>query len=161
MVSSRLPLSKSSRPFYNPFVTVPKAPIPIGIIVTFMFHFHSFCNSLARSMYLSLFSHSFIFILRSAGTAKPTILQILIFLLIIIRSSFLSEYYYYHDFTPLSQCDSKSPRVSRTLLSILVDLNNAVVWMVSIYSPISNSSNLLLYDFGDRSQYANYNWYHC
>ena len=27
--------------------------------------------------------------------------------------------------------DSKSPKVSRTLLSILLDLNNAVVWMVS------------------------------
>ena len=77
MVSTRLPTSKSSRPFNNPLVTVPKAPITIGIIVTFMFD--SFFNSLARSRYLSLFSHSFSFILWSAGTAKSTILQIFFF----------------------------------------------------------------------------------
>ena len=77
MVSTRLPTSKSSRPFNNPLVTVPKAPITIGIIVIFMFH--SFFNSLARSRYLSLFSHSFGFILWSAGTAKSIILQIFFF----------------------------------------------------------------------------------
>ena len=38
MISTRSPTSKSSRPFNNPLVTVPKAPITIGIIVTFMFH---------------------------------------------------------------------------------------------------------------------------
>ena len=54
MVSTRSPTSKSSRPFNNPLVTVPKAPITIGIIVTFIFN--SFFNSLARSRYLSLFS---------------------------------------------------------------------------------------------------------
>ena len=60
---------------------VPKAPITIGTIVTFMFH--SFFNSLARSRYLSFFSHSFNFILWSAGTAKSTILQIIIIIIII------------------------------------------------------------------------------
>ena len=35
--------------------------------------FHSFFHSLARSRYLSFFSHSFSFILWSAGTAKSTI----------------------------------------------------------------------------------------
>ena len=60
-VSFRPPTSKSSSPFNNPLVTVPKAPITIGIIVTFIFHI--FFNSLARSRYLSLFSHSFSFIL--------------------------------------------------------------------------------------------------
>ena len=49
MVSTRPPTSKSSRTFNNPLVTVPKAPITIGTIVTFMFH--SFFNSLARSRY--------------------------------------------------------------------------------------------------------------
>ena len=38
MVSTRPPTSKSSSPFSNPLVTVPKAPITIGIIVTCMFH---------------------------------------------------------------------------------------------------------------------------
>ena len=77
MVSTRPPTSKSSSPFNNPLVTVPKAPITIGIIVTFMLH--SFFNSLARSTYLSFYSHSFSFILESAGTAKLTILQFLFF----------------------------------------------------------------------------------
>ena len=68
MVSTRKPTSKSSSPFNNPLVIVPKAPITIGIIVTFMFH--SVFNSLARSRYLFFFSHSFRFILWSAGTAS-------------------------------------------------------------------------------------------
>ena len=36
--------------------------------------------------------------------------------------------------------DSKSHQVSRILLGILADLNNAVVWIVSIHHPISNFS---------------------
>ena len=74
MVSTRPPTSKSSRPFNNPLVNVPNAPITNGTIVTFMFH--SFFNSPARSRNLSLFSRSFSFSLWSAGTAKSTILQI-------------------------------------------------------------------------------------
>ena len=35
----------------------------------------------------------------------------------------------------------KSPEVSRTLLSILTDLNSAVVWMVPTHPHISNSSS--------------------
>ena len=83
IVSTRPLTSKFSRPFNNPLVTVPNAPITIGIIVTFMFN--SFFNSLARSKYLSFFLLSFKFILWSAGTAKSTILQILFLLLIIMR----------------------------------------------------------------------------
>ena len=89
MVSTRLPTSNSSSPFSEPLVTVPNAPITIGIIVTCMFH--SFFSYRARSRYLSLFSHSFSFILWSAETAKSTILQVLFFLLIIIRSGLLAE----------------------------------------------------------------------
>ena len=88
IVSTCPPISKSSRPFNNPLVIVPKAPITIGTIAPFMFH--SFFNSLARSRYLFFFSHSFSFILWSAGTAKSTILQILFFLLIIIKSGLLA-----------------------------------------------------------------------
>ena len=88
IVSTRPPTSKFSRPFNNPLVIVPNAPITIGTIVTFMFH--SFFNSLARSRYLSFFSLSFRFILCSAGTAKSTILQILFLLLIIMRSGLLA-----------------------------------------------------------------------
>ena len=80
MVSTRPPISKSSRPFNNPSVTVQKSPVTIAF----------FFNSLARSRYLLFFSYYFSFILWSAGTAKSTILQIF-FLLIIIRSGFLAE----------------------------------------------------------------------
>ena len=79
MVSTRPLTSKSSMPFYNPLLTVPKAPLTIGTIVTH--RFYCFFNSLARSRYLFFFffffSHSFSFILWSAGTAKSTILQVL------------------------------------------------------------------------------------
>ena len=76
IVSTRPPTSKSSRPFSNPLVIVPNAPLTIGTIITFMFH--SFFNSLARLRYLSFFSLSFRFILWSAGTAKSTIIIIII-----------------------------------------------------------------------------------
>ena len=80
MVSTRPPTSKSSSSFSNPLVTVPKAPVTIGIIVTRMFHSLFFFNSLARSWDLSFFSCSFSFILWSAGTAKTTIVIIIPFL---------------------------------------------------------------------------------
>ena len=37
-----------------------------------------------------------------------------------------------------SLSDSKYHQVSMTILSILVDLENAIVWMLSSRSPISN-----------------------
>ena len=87
IVSTRLTTSMSSRPFNNPLVIVPKAPITIGTIVTFMFH--SLFNSLARSRYLSFFSLSLRFILWSTGTAKRQFCKFS-FLLIIIRSGLLA-----------------------------------------------------------------------
>ena len=69
---------------------MPNAPITIGTIVTFMFL--SFFDSLARSRYLSFFSLSFKFILWFTGTANSTILQILFFLLIIMRSGLLAGF---------------------------------------------------------------------
>ena len=105
MVSTQPPTSKSSRPFNNPLVTVPKAPITIGIIVTFMFH--SFFNSLARSRYLSLFSHAFSFILWSAGTAKSTILLIFWFCWLLLGLVFgprLSDSFVYQSPTGVCAC---------------------------------------------------------
>ena len=47
-----------------------------------------------------------------------------------------------------SLSDNKSSQVSRTILSILTDLNNAVIWMVSTHPVISKSfspcTNLLM-----------------
>ena len=61
-----------------------------------------------------------------------------------VRSSRM--YYYYCEFFKSalaevfywSLSDSKSSQVSRTLLNILADLNNTVIWMVSACSTISN-----------------------
>ena len=89
IVSTRPPISKSSGPFNNPLVTVPNAPITIGTIVTFMFH--SYFISLARSRYLSFFSLSFRFILWSVGTAKSSILQILVFTPLRVFTSALTD----------------------------------------------------------------------
>ena len=50
MVSTRPLILKSSNPFTNPLVTIPRAPIAIGITITFMFH--SFFNFLARLLLL-------------------------------------------------------------------------------------------------------------
>ena len=103
IVSNRPPTSKSSRPFNNPLVILPKAPITIGTIVTLMFP-NFFKNSLARSSYFSFFSHSFSFILWSARTVKSTILRILSFLKkIILRSGLLAG-------IRCSVCMSKSHR---------------------------------------------------
>ena len=88
IVSTPLPNCKSSRFINNSLFIVPKAPITIGTIVTFMFH--SFFNSPARLRYLSFFLHSFSFILWSAGTAKSTISQILFFVVDIIWPGLLA-----------------------------------------------------------------------
>ena len=147
MVSTRPPISKSSRPFNNPLVIVPKAPITIGTIVTFMFH--SFFNSLARSRYLYFFSHSFSFILWSAGTAKSTILQVLFFLFIIIRSGLLVGIRW-------SVCMSKSHRslcVSFSRTGTGFCIYHLFVWsnlnflLISQWITLPTQSCLVLYSF--------------
>ena len=84
MVSTRPPTFKSSSPFYNPLVSVPKVTITIAITVIFMFQ--RFFHFLARSRYISFitFSLSFIQFIQCILTARPTILQVLFRLLIII-----------------------------------------------------------------------------
>ena len=148
MVSTRPPTSKSTSPFSNPLVTVSKAPITTGIIDTCMFH--SFFNSLARSRYLSFFSHSFSFILWSAGTEKSTILQVLFsFFLIIIKSGFLAEISW-------SVCIPKSHRslcvsFSRTVAGLCI--YHLFVWSnfsflhISQWITLPTQSCLVLYSF--------------
>ena len=124
MLSTRLPASKSSSLFNNPLVTVPKVPITIGIIVTFMFH--RFFNFLARSRYLSFVSLSVSFILWSAGTAKSTIFQIFFL-------SFFNDYYkvsllllFKWWFSLESEWQQVYTQISRILEWLLVDFNSAV-----------------------------------
>ena len=77
-------ISKSSCPFTNHLVTVPRAPITTGKTVTLMFY--SFFNSLTRLWYSSFISLSFNFTLWFAGTAKSTIQEVLFFFVIISSS---------------------------------------------------------------------------
>ena len=51
----------------------------------------------------------------------------------------------------LSLRDSKTPQVSRTLLLILVDLNNTIIWIVSIRLLIPKSPSLFSKSSGDVS----------
>ena len=98
-------------------MTLPRSPITIGIIVTFMFH--RFINSLTVLKYIYLFSHSFNFPLWSVGTAN-----------------YYYYYYYYYYFTCLpprfvvvfhwSMRESMSFQVKWIFLIILRDLNNAL-----------------------------------
>ena len=98
-VFTRPPTSKFFSPFNNPLITEPKAPFMIGIIVTCMFYcLFVFFNSLdCRGTYSSVHILS---VLYCGQPVKSTILQILIFVLI-IWSGLLAE-------IRLSVCMSKS-----------------------------------------------------
>ena len=129
MVSTRSVISKSSSPCINPLVSVPRAPITIGINVTFMFY--SFFNSLERLRYLSCLSRSFNF----TGTAKSTILQVLFFLLIIIRSGRLIK-------NKWSVCMSKSQRslcVSFSRTDVRLCIYHLFVWSNFLVSIIMST----------------------
>ena len=87
-----LPLiSKSPSLFSKLLGTLPRAPITIGTIDTFIFH--TFFSNLVRSWYLSIFYFYFIFTLSFAGTAQSTRWQqySLFFFLINRRSSLLTR----------------------------------------------------------------------
>ena len=61
MVSTRSPTSKFSSLFNNPLVTIPNAPITIGIIVTCMFHSFFSIPSQSRGTYPSFHILSVLF----------------------------------------------------------------------------------------------------
>ena len=122
IISTRPPTSLSSRPFNDPFVTVLKAPITIGIIAFFMFHsFFQFPSKVEVFIFLFTF---FSFIQWSARIAKSTTLNILFYLLIVIRSGLLAEIRW-------SVCMSKSQRslcvsFSRTCVGLCI--YHSLVW---------------------------------
>ena len=85
-----------------------------------------------------------------------TELRNIIIIIIIIYSLWV----FLHQVLFWSLRDSKFPQVSRSLLSILAILNNAVVWMVSachwfLTLPAPLTNHLEKY-----SKCTNYNWYH-
>ena len=111
--------------------------------------FHSFFNSLARSRYLSLFSNSFSFILWSAGTAKSTISQILVFSLIIFRSGFLAEIRW----SVLISTSQRSLCVSFSMADVGLRTYHLFVWSnpyflhISQWITLPTQSCLVLYSF--------------
>ena len=90
MVSTRSPTSKSSRHFNNPLVTVPKAPITIGIIVTFLFH-SFFLFSSKVEVLISLFTFFQFYTVVSRDSKVDNLADFLFLLLIITRSVLLAE----------------------------------------------------------------------
>ena len=141
MVSTWPPTSKSSSAFNKPLVTEPKAPITFGIIVTFMFHScFQFPSKLKVLILLFTFFQFYSVVSRDSKVDNFTNSPFCWFIIITIHSlelftSALADGFH------CSLSDSKSPQVSRTLLSILAVLNNAVVWMVSTRPPTSKSSS--------------------
>ena len=132
---SILLLVPSSCNIYSKFLeTVSRTPVTIGITATFF-------SSLASYRYISSFTSSLTFNLWSSGIINHRkffscwLKQFPLLLLGFF--SHQSSMIAFH----LSLIDRKSPQVSRTLLSIPTDLNNAVVWIVSTHLLISKSSS--------------------
>ena len=114
MVSIHRLFPKSSSPWTCSLMTVPSAPITIGITVFFMFpSFLKFSSKVLVLIFLFAFLQF-----------HPVVNLNDNFTLESKYEGYLTVFYW-------SLSDSKS-QVSRTLLSILADLNNAEVWMVSI-----------------------------
>ena len=130
MVSTRPPTSKSSSPFSNSLVTVPHAPITIGITVTCMFH------SLKKKLW-----NMQVTIPKQGRATHPSFYYYSSFSFRIFPTIVRGW-----SFTGVS--DRKAFQVFRTLLRILTNLKDAAVWMVSIRPLISNSSSSLSKHFG-------------
>ena len=90
MVSTGSLISKSSCPFNNPLDTVPKAPITIGIIVTFMFHSFFSIPLQSRGTYLSFHFQFYSVVSRDSKIHNPAN-SLFFFLLIIIKSGRLAQ----------------------------------------------------------------------
>ena len=147
MVFTRRPTSKSSRPFNNPLVTVPKAPITIGIIVAFMFH-SIFQFSSKVEVLTSLFTF-FQFYSDSKVDNFADLLLLLLLLLIIIRSGLLAEIRW-------SDCISKSHRslcVSFSRTGVGLCICHLLVWsdwnflLISQWITLLTQSYFALYSF--------------
>ena len=101
IVSTR-PTSKSSRPFNNPLVIVPNAPITIGTIVTFMFR-SFFLFSSKVEVPILVFTFFQFYSVVSRDSKVNNFANSLFFFFVIIRSGLLAEIRW-------SVCMSKSHR---------------------------------------------------
>ena len=148
MVSTHPPTSKSSSFFNNPLITVPKVPITIGIIVTFMFH--SFFNSLAKRGTYPSFRILSVLFCGQPGQQSPQFGNFsFLLLLIIIRYGLLAEIRW-------SVCMSKSHRNLCVLFSrtdVELCIYRLFVWWnlnflhISLRITLPTRSCLVLYSF--------------
>ena len=128
MVPTRPPTSKSFSIFSTPLVTVPNCPLHVP-------QFFQFPSKVEVLILLFTFSQYYTVV---SLDSKIDYFARSLFLLIIIKSGLLANLTYWEIFTPaLPDClslesDCKSPLVSRTIFSILGDLNYAVHWMILI-----------------------------
>ena len=118
MVSILPLISIFSNLSFKPFGTVPRALFSTGITVnlilylsTFWPFLFSFCDPLEQQIfnYYFYFTHLRVFYTNVSWWFSTGVLR-----------------------------DSKSPQLSKTLLNILIDLNNAIVWMFSSHPSISS-----------------------
>ena len=144
MVSTRPPTSKSSRPFSNPLVTVPKAPITIGIIVIVIFLFYSKVKVL-----ISLFTFFQFYSVVLPVQQSRQFCRFSFFLLIIVRSGLLAEIRW-------SVCMSKSHWslcVSFSRTGAWLRIYHLLVWSnlnflhISQWITLPTQSCLALYSF--------------
>ena len=115
---SILPVIFTSSSLFNWFLRT--IPITIGITVVFMFH--SF--QLSKYYYYCYYYYSPCFII-----------SLLVSFFLLLCQLVVSH---------LNLSDCKSPYLFRALLSLLADLDNALVPMISIFSLISNLASLFL-----------------
>ena len=150
MVSTRLPTSKSSNPFNNPLVTVPKSPITIGIIVTCMFHsFFQFPIKVEVLILLFTFFQVYTVVSRDSKVYNFANCLFFFFFFIIIRSGLLAEIRW-------SVCMSKSHwslHVSFSRTDARLWIYHLFVWShlnflhISQWITLPTQSCLVLYSF--------------
>ena len=102
MVSTRPPTAKSSSPYNNTLVTIPKAPITIGIILTSMFYFFFKFSSKVEVLILRFTFFQF-YSLVSRNSGVNNFANSLFFFVYYIRYGLLAE-------ISCSVCMSKSNR---------------------------------------------------
>ena len=150
MVSTRPPTSKSSRAFNNPLVTVSKAPITIGIIVTFMFHsIFQFSSKVEVLISLFTFFQFYSVVCRDSKVDNFTDFLLFFLLLIIIRSGLLAEIRWSVCISKshMSLCVSFSRTGAGLCLYHLLGWSNLSFLHISQWITLPTQSYLPLYSF--------------
>ena len=159
MVYNRPFIFKSSSPFINPLVTIPRAPIIIGINVTFMFHRFLF-SSLLRSRYLFSFSLSLILICGQLGRQNPLFCMFSFFCWLLeglvvwprLSDPFRSQ-------NPKGICVGHSPGLDVGLcIYHLFIWSNGYFLHNSQWTTLPTQSCLILYSFCDNLLYSLITW---